>query len=281
MLGGLVAQTPLTILTEYWGWRKALIVDVVLGLVIMALIALLVKDYPKTYKHHYAQEMKELSHLGYWKSLRLAFLKPSNWCCGIYTCLLNLPIYLLGGIWGILYLEQTHQIHKTQASIATSCLFFGTIIGSPLAGWLSDRFRVRRLPMLVGAILSILVIFAIMFIKNVSLPLVCVLFFALGLVTATQIISYPTVAESNPKPLTATSVSVVSITTLSGGAIFEPFFGWLMHVHWNGTMQNGAPLYSSADYQFAMWLFPIAFAVGLIAALLVRETHGHKKTFLS
>ncbi len=277
MLGGFVAQTPLTLLINYIGWRNALMVDAGLGALITLIIGLVVRDFPAHYVDIHASERKQLSQLGYWTSMRLAFLKPRNWLCGIYTCLLNLPIFLLGGIWGILYLQHTHDFSKTQASYITSMLFLGTVIGSPLAGWISDKIQLRKLPMMIGALLGIATIFSIMFIPHPSLLLLMILFLVLGLVTGTQVISYPTVAESNPKLLTATSVSVVSITTLSGGFIFPPLYGWLMHHHWNGVMAQGTPIYSAGDYAFAMWLFPVTLIVGFIASLLVQETHARRQ----
>jgi MFS family permease len=276
MVGGMVAQTPLTLLTTAVGWRQALMIDAAAGLIFLAWIIFIVKDYPEHFHESHQLEKSQLKGLGYWKSLRMSFLKKNNWFCGIYTCLMNLPIYLLGGIWGILYLQSVHHIEKTSASIITSLLFTGTIIGSPLAGWISDRIRLRKAPMIVGTLLSFIIIFSIMFMSNLNFATLAILFFLLGLVTSTQIISYPTVAESNSKLLTATSVSVVSITTLSGGIIFEPLFGHLMDMHWNGAMANLNPIYAAGDYQFAMWLFPFTFLFSLIVALLIKETHGKK-----
>jgi len=54
---------------------------------------------------------KELAHitkLGYWKSLSLAFLKFQNWLGGIFSCLMNLPLIILGGLWGTAYLTHAH-----------------------------------------------------------------------------------------------------------------------------------------------------------------------------
>ncbi len=273
MLGGLVAQTPLTLLSLYVGWRNTLLIDAAFGVIIILVIIFNVQNYPSHHIEVHKSEKRELQEIGYWRSFGLVLKKPHNWLCGIYACLLNLPIYLLGGIWGIQYLQHLHGISNTQASFVTSMLFIGTVFGSPLVGWISDQLRRRRILMIIGAVLSLTTILIIMLFDHLSLSALMFMFFVLGLVTATQIISYPFVAENNPKLLTATSVSVVSISVLSGGAIFEPFFGWLMDSHWQGAMLEGTRVYAAADYQFAMWLFPIAFVLGLIATLFLREKH--------
>jgi len=273
MIGGMVAQTPLTLLVDSLGWRHALMVDASVGLVIVFLIYFLMRDYPVSYAHDHEKEREQLRVMGYWRTMRLSFLRRQNWLCGIYTSLMNLPIFLLGGLWGTQYLERVHHLTVTRASYITSMLFLGTIIGSPTMGWLSDRMGLRRRPMIFGAIFALATIWIFMVLLELTFPTLLFLFLLLGFITSTQIISYPLVTESNTKLLTATSVSVVSLCAISGGAVFEPLFGWLMDQHWHGLVNNGHPVYLSSDFQFAMMLFPVTFVVALFATLLIRETY--------
>lgn len=277
MIGGMTAQLPLTLLVKQLGWRLAVEIDAILGLVILISVALWVRDFPVGQKHIIQHEQRTVAEFGYWKSLQMAFLSRQNWVCGIYTSLLNLPLFLLGGLWGTLYLSSVHHLDTTQASYVTGMIFLGTIFGSPIMGWLSDRLGVRRRPMVIGALCSLAVISLLMMLGQLNLYILMALFLLLGFVTSTQVISYPTVAESNPRALTATCVSVVSISAISGGAIFEPFFGWLLDIHWSGAMDANIRHYSPADFQFAMWLFPCAILVALIAIAFLRETYCRRK----
>jgi len=272
MIGGMVAQTPLALLTEKLGWRNALMMDAVLGAVIFAIIWTFVKDYPEEYdESQHASTL--ISNVGYFKSLKQSYLKLQNWLAGIYTCLTNLPIYLLGAIWGGLYLMQIHHFTRTQASYITSMIFIGSVVGCPLMGWISDYIGKRRLPMLYPCIISFLLVTIIIYAPSLSLGGFMLLFFLIGLTTSSQIISYPAIAESNSKALTATAVSVVSFTTLSGGAVFQPLFGWLMDKHWDGTVVNKVAVYSPSDYHFALMIMPIGFVIAFIAAKFLRETN--------
>jgi MFS family permease len=88
-----------------------------------------------------------------------------------------------------------------------------------------------------------------------------------------QIISYPTVAESNPRIITATSVSVVSFTTLSGGAVFQPLFGYIMDKMGDVTVVNNIHVYTPRDYHAAMLIMPAAMLVALLVTFFIRETH--------
>lgn len=276
MLGGWVAQEPFTLLVESIGWRHGLIADAALGVVIFVLIAMAVNDYPVGQAQTYENQHQQLHNLGYWKTLFLAYLRKQNWLGGIYTSTMNLPIFLMGATWGSLYLEQIHHFTRDQSTSITGMIFLGTVIGSPLAGWISDRLGRRKVPMLIGAVLSLAIVLVIMYAPALNFYILKGLFFLLGLITSAQVISYPLVAESNSIALTATSVSVVSFTTIGGGALFIPLFGKLMDSHWDQTIINNVPVYSASDYSYAMLIMPIAFVISFIAACLLRETFCRK-----
>jgi MFS family permease len=272
MLGGVVAQAPFTLLAQALGWRGAVLANAGLGIVITLIVYAFVRDYPK----HWTPELtveKRLASSSIKKSILSVLWNKQNGLSGIYTCLLNLPIILLGELWGIMYLTQVHHLLKTQASLVATMIFVGTILGSPFVGWLSDTIGKRRLPMIVGALLSLLVLLCIMFIPGLNFITLLLLFLLLGIFTSTQIISYPLIAESNPRHLTGTATGLASILIMGGGAVFQPLFGWLMDLHWHQTLNQGVALYSPSNYLCGLAIMPIAFVVSFIAACLLRETH--------
>jgi MFS family permease len=277
MLGGVVAQTPLAMLAEAVGWRAAILWIAGLGVLISFIVWKFVYDYPAGMHEKHVQEQSELKELGFWQAKKIAFLNKQNWLAGLYTSILNLPVSLLGALWGNVYLQKIHLLSATQAASVTMMIFLGNVLGSPLAGLISDKMGRRRRPMLIGAVISLLIMLVIIYLPNPSMLTLMALFLALGLITTTQVISYPTVAESNPKILTATSVSVVSISAIAGYPISQILFGAIMDWHWDGKMEAGIRVYSASNYQFAISIMPIAFLIAVIAALFLRETYCKSK----
>lgn len=274
MLGGLVAQTPFALLTELLGdWRHALYVNTVLGVVIIFAIMFVVQDRPPDALNAAQEDHAHLKQLGLWRCIKLAMLNPQNWLGGLYTALINLPVFVLGGLWGILYLTQVHQITATQASYATTMFFVGVIFGSLIYGWISDRIERRVMPMVVGAILSLIVIAILMYVPGLPLWLLIFLFFLIGLVTSSQVLTYPLIAELNPIYLTSTAVSIDSLCIMASGFIVPPFFGWLMERNGAHEMVNGAAVYTAQDFNVAMLIMPAAFILGLIITFFMRETY--------
>jgi len=272
MLGGMVAQTPFTLLTDSIGWRMTLLLDGFVGLVMLVAIFIFVRDYPKQQANIYAEQQLLLRGIGFWKVLGKTIKNTQNWLGGLYTSLMNLPIFLLGAMWGIMYLVQVRGLSRPDASVVTSMLFFGTILGSPVMGWFSDRIRKRRLPMIAGAIFALILVLLIMYVPHLSMASLLWMFFGLGFITSTQIISYPLIAESNPLALTATAEGLASILIMAGG-FTQPLFASLMQWHWDHQLINKLPVYSLGNYRTALAIMPIAFLLALIIAFIIRETH--------
>ena len=272
MLGGLVAQTPMTILVGHLGWRKAILVDGLVGILFIAIIIWQVRDFPPGSKER-ELSAAVLNKLGFWQSVFSAWKNLQNWLGGFYTSFINLPIFVIGSLWGTQYLIQAHHLKKEQAATISMMLFIGFIIGSPIIGWISDTMQRRKRPMIIGAIFSIIIVLAVMYLPNLNFWGLLILFLLLGFISSAQIISYPLIAESNPNALAGTATGWAAVLIMGGGAFGQPLFGWLLDYHWDGTKVHGVPFYSSSDYHFAWLLFPTMFAIALILSFFVRETH--------
>lgn len=277
MLGGVISQTPMQMLAHAVSWRTALQIDAAAGLFFLLLIALVVKDYPDNHAKTHLAEQKQIHELGYLKSLSMAFLRLENWFGGLYVCFMNLPVGLLGGLWGVLYLTTTHDISKIHASEVSSMLFFGTMIGSPIMGWFSDKIQMRRPPMLIGAIISLMLVCIVIFLPNLTFDTLFWLFLAIGFFTSSQIISYPLVAENSLRVITAMSVSVVNISVQGGDAIFQPFFGYLLDKHMLFRAHEISQNFMPSDFDWALWLFPIGFILAILFVFLIPETYCKQK----
>jgi MFS family permease len=273
MLGGMVAQSPMVYLTKWAGLRNALLIDASLGIFVTLLIFFVVRDRPKNSEDSAQAEKAHLKSLGFVRGVKLVVMNPNNWFGGLYTSFMNLPVFLLGGLWGMRYLVRVHGLTEIQASYATSILFIGIIFGSPAFGWFSDHVGKRCKPMIWGAILSLIVMLVLMYAPNLSFTSIMVLFFLVGFVTSSQVLSYPTIAELNPTALTGTALSIASLQIMGSGMIFDPLFGWLLEWNWDKTVVDNTPVYSLHDFNTAMWIMPIAFLVSIVIAFLIRETN--------
>lgn len=277
MLGGFVSQAPMTLLVHTFHWRVALQIDALFGLFFFFLIFLYVKDYPDNHSSIHSEEQRKIHDIGYLNSFKMAFLRLQNWMGGFYVCLMNLPVGLLGGLWGVLYLTNTQPISKIQASEISSLLFIGTLIGAPIVGWISDKIQLRRPPMLIGAISSLALILCVILVHPLSFYALIILFLLIGICTSTQIIAYPLVAENSQRIITAMSVSVVNISVQGGSGLFQPFFGYLLDKQMLMRVHHLTSNFIASDFKWAMWIFPIGFLLSILIVFALPETRCRQR----
>lgn len=274
MLGGVAGQTPLVWLISVVGWRHALQLDALLGVIFTVIIYCTVVDFPKHFKHAVHASKKSVNLI---QSIKQTLVNKQNWIFGFYTCFLNLPIMLLGAVWGGLYLVQIFHLSRTQASLVTSMIFIGTIFGSPVIGYISDLVGRRLLPMLIFGFISVIIMLVIMFAGNLSFLSLLILFFLLGFITSSQVISYPAIAESNSHQQAGSALGLASVVIMLGPAILQPLVGKLLDLNWNHHLVNHVPQYSLHDFRLALSILPITLLIGTLLIFLAYETYCRHK----
>ncbi|MGC1182464.1 MAG: MFS transporter [Legionella sp.] len=263
-VGGMMAHTPFAYLYELFGWRRALLIDGAVGAVLLLWIFWIVHDKPERFSGK-----SENNQVQTGTSFIKALVNPQNWLAGFFTSFLNLPIMVFCALWGASYLQVVHHLSEMAASNVVSLIFMGSVIGCPLAGWLSDSQGRRKPLMIFGAVVTLLTLLPLFLHVVLSQFILSILFFALGFFTSTQVISYPLIAESNPAENTGASTAIASVIIMGGGGVGQVLFGWLMAHHTETAVMS----YTASDFQFAMWMFPITAVAALIVALLTRETY--------
>lgn len=263
-MGGVLAHTPLVYLNDHYGWRNALLIDSVVGVLIFLWIYFIVRDKGNDLlidthakKQTWSSNFKE------------ALSNTQNWFAGLYTACLNLPIMVLCALWGASYLHVVQHLPKIVSSNTVSLIFVGSILGCPLMGWLSDSMARRKPLMIVGVLATLLTLVPLFLGIVLSETTLGIIFFALGFFTSTQVISYPLIAESNSIRNTGVATGIASVIVMGGGGVGQVLFGLLIQQH----AGIGAEYYSAPDFQFAMGMFPVAIVVALIAILLIHETY--------
>ena len=264
MIGGTVSQTPLALLTQHFGWRHAMQIVTALGILLSIAQLIILRDEPKGAENDEITEHVQLKQLGFWRSLGIVIKNQQNWLSGIYISLVNLPLFVLAA-WGTPFLTKVHNFTYIQTTLVTSMLFIGMMFGSPLAGAISDKMKLRKLPMLIGAVAGITAILIIMFSPAAPLWIVACQFLFLGIIMGAQVIGYPVIAESNPHTVTATASSLSSVLIMSGGTLI-PIYSWLLSL-------SNPITYSLTDFIRANCMMLTGLIIALIAALLIKETH--------
>lgn len=272
MIAGMVAQTPFTYLVQTLGWRESLWVNSIIGCAMFVVIFIFVGDFPKDMAQMVKSKMQDKKAFSFFHDLKKIVLTPINWQCGIFAALTNLPIFLLGALWGGLYLTQAHGFNRIEASYATLMLYVGMLVGSPFFGWLSDKIKHRKMPMLVGGGICLLSILVVTHLESASLFTYCFWFLVMGFGSSAQILAYPTIAENNPPEVMGCAEGLAATLIMGAGAVFQPILGHMIKMHWDGAVIDQIAHYSPENFYFGLSLIPVSIAIALVVVLMMKET---------
>lgn len=267
VFGGWMSGAPMLGLINAFGVKTAMLSNVFLGLVILILAVLFIRDFPEDY----VDPAGSGETLSLARGLKLVVRNKQNWLSGLYIGLLNLSVLLLGAVWGTTYLKIVNPgFSETTFTGIVGMIFIGTMIGSPLCGWISDRIKSRKKAMLGGSVLSLIIMLIIIFPPSTNAALFYVLFFLLGIITAAQSIGYPVIAESNEDKILGTANGLAAVVLMGIGAIGQPLFGFLVKLFGGGPDATTEQV--QAAFQTSIWIMPIAFVGAIICAILLRES---------
>lgn len=267
MIGGLIAHVPFLKLSQHIGWRETLAVFFSCEILLLIASFFIIKERNQ---QHLAMSVQTN-----WSSIKSVIGNFQNWLAGLYTSFMNLPVTILGAIWGSIYLQQVYHLNAIRASAITSYIFIGMMVGCPLIGVVSDNIQSRKKPMLIGATLTLLISILIINQYFQSLIMISFTFFALGLLSSTQVLGYTVVAESNPLSHTSSAMGIAGMLVMCGGTFLQPLFGKLLQNNWTGEIINGVPQYGDNNFFLAMLILPIAFFIAILLSFPIRETFLH------
>jgi MFS family permease len=182
------------------------------------------------------------------------------WIVGIIGGLFFVIASGFAEMWGIDYLEKTHQFSPSIAALAVSMVFAGWAVGSPIYGWLSDRIGRRSWPLVFGGIFAALFMAILLFVPNLSLISAFTLLFLIGLMCGAEALVFAIGRELGPHQLAGFSVAFINMAVMFSGAIAQPLLGYLLDV--------------TNDYQITLFMLPILLLLAaFLAQFVMQETY--------
>jgi len=267
MVGGVAGQAPLAILMESYGWRTTMQAGAVLAMVLAVAAWFIVRDRP-------AAAPRGETGLSIMAGLGRCLRRSQTWLVAAYMLFLLPPMFAFGSLWGVPYLMQMHGFTRPDAALAVSLILVGWGGLAPVVGWLSDRWRRRKPPLIAAAVVNLLTMAGLFYLPNLSAAAIYGILMVNGIFSAGMVVSFAIGREHNDTRDAGAAMAIVNVGVIGSGAVAQPLVGWLLDVHWGGGMAGGVRIYSQDAYDGAFWIFPASCAVATVLALLIRETHA-------
>lgn len=273
-LGGFLAQAPLALAVEAFGWRVTLMGSALVGLVIAAAVWLAVRDWPPGTPpppaHH-----DGLAGLG--RGLLRVASRRHNLIVAVIGGAMSAPMLAFAGFWGVAWLMQTQGLSRSAAGGTTSLMLLGWAVGSPLIGWLGDRLGNYRTVLRGGCLATLLVLVPLIHLPDLPHWLFWICFFMAGAGASCMTVAFALVRRLNPQGETGAAFGLLNTAIMGSGAVFQLLIGVLLDLGWDGTLDHGARVYDAATYRLSLSALIAFLGLAFCLSLLLREPHPAKK----
>lgn len=270
-LGASLGNTPLSLLVDSIGWRESYQLLGFFGLALTLALFLVIRR-PSDDASHGTEALPFLENSHPWDDIKQLAINPQAWVIALYGTLMYMPITIIGDAWGVRFIQKAAQVSEAEAAGVMTTMFLGAAMGSPFFTSLSDMLANRRVPMLIGSIVTSLLYIGVLLYPGKELYVFHVLFFLAGFFYTAKVLTFAIICEIMPRNMSGVSTAFVNMIVMIGGA-FLPAFGWLIELRWDGQYQDGIPLYSADDLRFALMVLPICLIISIFLLKFMKETH--------
>ena len=88
-----------------------------------------------------------------------------------------------------------------------------------------------------------------------------------------MVLCFATTREHNESQAAGSAVAFVNMWVVASGAVLQPFIGWVLDLHWDGTLILGVRQFTQVAYKESFVILIITGVIAVISALLSRETY--------
>jgi len=260
-LGNILATSPLAYFNSTIGWRLTFIWAGGITVALSLLIFWILREGKGTEKVKEPFFLQSKEKINIFESIRLIFGNLSFWQIGTVAFFRYGTFVALQGLWLGPYLMDIKGFTPIQTGNILMMLSLGTIIGSPIAGQLSDRvFQSTKSVTLYGLCFYGLCLIPLMGAWKIENPLLfSLIFFFMGLFSGFGMLTYTHIKELFPLHMSGTVIAGVNFFTMAGGAVFMQILGKVIE---SFTYSNHS--YPSQAYHLAFSICFLGMAISLI-----------------
>ncbi|MCX6544521.1 MAG: MFS transporter [Acidobacteria bacterium] len=277
-LGALVAQVPLRLLVDSFGWRSVSIVSgaVMAGVAVLAWTG--IRDDPSergydTYAPKTAQSASHVPVLQLLKGFKEVFRYRNTWLIFLAQGSFVGSILSFTGLWGAPFLKARFGVSGTTAAGVCSVMIVSWAVASLTCGYLSDRTGQRKPVYLTGAVVAAAGWSVLFYMPGLSLSVFVVIAAVTSFACGAVVLGFAYGKESVPARYLGTISGAINVGNMIGPTLLQPGIGWVLDRQWAGQTVNGLRVYDVSAFQTAFLLVIVWSLVGSVLIALTTDTH--------
>lgn len=269
-IGEFISYNILAVVVGWLGWQSGFIMAALAGMIGTAIILLFVSDTPESkglpsIQQISGEALTKEDKMPTRELQKMVLKHPGIWVIALSSAFIYITKYAIAG-WGVLFLQKARGFELAQASqvIAFSAVF--GILGTVLAGWLSDRvFKGDRIkPAVLSGIISTSSLILFLFVGGgFVLNIFYVSLFSLAVGVLYCIVAGLMAVDIVPRKATGAALGVVGISSYVAAGLQDITSGYLIQGYTN--VVDGVDVY---NFTPVAWFWLAASIVSFILPVL-------------
>lgn len=257
-LGEFISFILTGLIVGAFGWQWGFVVAAAAGGAGAVLILLTVSDTPESkglpsIQQLSGEQLKTVDKMPTRELQKMIFKHPGIWVIALSSAFIYITKYAIAG-WGVLFLQKERAFSLEQATqiIAFSAVF--GVLGTVLAGWLSDRvFNSDRIrPAILSGAVSFVSLALFLFAGGgYMMNILYVSVFSLSIGVLYCIVAGLMAVDIVPRKATGAALGIVGISSYIAAGLQDITSGYL--IQYNTAQVNGADVYDFGPVSY-FWL---------------------------
>ena len=257
-LGEFISFILTGLIVGAFGWQWGFVVAAAAGGAGAVLILLTVSDTPESQglpsiQQLSGEQVKTVDKMPTRELQKMIFKHPGIWVIALSSAFIYITKYAIAG-WGVLFLQKERAFSLEQAPqiIAFSAVF--GVLGTVLAGWLSDRvFNSDRIrPAILSGAVSFVSLALFLFAGGgYMMNILYVSVFSLSIGVLYCIVAGLMAVDIVPRKATGAALGIVGISSYIAAGLQDITSGYL--IQYNTAQVNGADVYDFGPVSY-FWL---------------------------
>ena len=267
-LGAIIAQTPLVIAVNNFGWRNTFIYMKIIMVMFAILTFIFVKDDPTDMGLPGMDEIENRPrvtvNLNIFQALGSILSNPRTWIISIVYIGLYTGYTVILGTFGTPFLMTVYSIKKVEAANYIISAVVGSAVSGLVIGYLSDKFKARKSILIISSVVTLIMWVIFIYVK-LPLTLLSVYLFVFGFMMTAFTLCWTVGNEVNDRRLSGMATGVVNCVGFLGAAIIPVIMGNILDANKNMP---------EIGYKKAYLVLILLVAVSTVFSFFVTETHA-------
>ena len=202
---------------------------------------------------------------------KMVFRHPGVWVIAISSAFLYITKNAVDG-WGVLFLQKERGLSLADANIVLACSVAFSIVGTIMAGWLSDKvFKGSRVkPAVLAGVSCATSLFLFLFVGGpLGMNIVYVSLFAFSMGVLYCVIAGLMAVDIVPRKATGAALGIVGISSYIAAGLQDITSGYLIQYNSHEVVDAAGKVVEKAyDFGPVSWFWVVAAIISFVLPVL-------------